>query len=58
MTLIIMKIKDIYKHFRIPDPLQQHMIDVASVAMMIIQHWQGPELDERNILQTLLLHDL
>jgi hypothetical protein len=53
-----MQIKEIYEHFCIPQPLQQHMIDVASVAMMICDRWQGESIDKKSIITAALLHDL
>lgn len=56
--VIPMRIKDIYSHFNIPQPLQQHMIDVANVAQMICDNWQGETIDQKSIITLALLHDL
>jgi hypothetical protein len=53
-----MNIKEIYDYFSIPQPLQQHMIDVASVAQMICDHWKGEKIDAKRIVVAALLHDL
>jgi hypothetical protein len=53
-----MRIEEIYAQFCLPKTLQEHMIRVAAVAQMMIDHRQWPPLDEQLILRTALLHDL
>lgn len=53
-----MTIKEIYKMFRVPPNLQEHMIRVAKVARFIFDHWVGPKLDWQKLEKICLLHDL
>ncbi len=53
-----MHIQDLYKQLQVPFPIQEHMIDVASVTAMICDHRQGEELDKELLLTTALVHDL
>jgi len=53
-----MTIKDIYHQFGVPPNLQEHMLRVTQVALFICNHWTGPALNQTNLLQIALLHDL
>lgn len=50
----------IYQNYALPIVLQNHMLRVAAVGKWIIDHWNNPaiKLDERCIIETLLLHDI
>lgn len=55
---IIRDIASIYRAYRVPPSLQRHMLTVAGVAAWILDKWKGESLNERDILETLLLHDV
>ncbi len=55
---IIHDINSIYTRFSIPDELQRHMRLVAGVAAVLLEHWNGPALDDDAIIAECLLHDL
>lgn len=51
-------ILSIYQVYALPINLQQHMLRVAAVALWILDRWKGAELNEKDITETLLLHDI
>lgn len=51
-------ILSIYQVYALPINLQQHMLRVAAVALWILDRWKGVELNRREIIETLLLHDI
>lgn len=51
-------ILNIYEKNNVPKMLQKHMLIVAAVGKYIIDHWQGPAIDEQAVITTLLVHDL
>jgi len=53
-----MKVFEIYQKFTTPPNLQEHMFRVASVALFIVDHWEGPEIDKDLIIKSALVHDL
>lgn len=53
-----MNILDIYDQYQIPPQLQRHQLEVAAVGMYVIDHWQGPKIHKKPLLETLLLHDM
>ncbi len=53
-----MNILKIYEKYHLPENLQLHMLRVASCAMLIMDNWNGPEIDERAIIRVSLLHDV
>lgn len=49
----------IYRSYRIPENLQRHMLEVTAVAKWILSNRSDKtKLNERDILTTLLLHDI
>jgi Pyruvate phosphate dikinase, AMP/ATP-binding domain len=49
----------IYRSYRIPENLQRHMLEVSAVAKWILANRnEKNKLNERDILTTLLLHDI
>ena len=55
---IIRDINSIYQRFRIPPSLQRHMQRVTAVGKVICEHWNGPQLNEEEIVAILLIHDV
>lgn len=53
-----MNIIKIYEKYHIPEQLQMHMLRVAACANLIIDNWQGNEIDKDAIIRVLLLHDM
>ncbi len=53
-----MKILDIYKKYNIPENLQMHMLRVAACTNIIIDNWNGIELNKEAIIKVSLLHDM
>ncbi len=49
---------DIYEKYYIPEDLQLHMLRVAACAKMIIDNWEGKEIDKEAIIRVSLLHDM
>jgi hypothetical protein len=52
-----MNILDIYDHYFIMPNLQMHMLRVAGVAKILLEHATEP-VETENIIQTCLLHDM
>jgi hypothetical protein len=52
------KIVDIYNEYSLPEQLQDHMLYVAAFAKLIINNWNGPEINEELVIKCLLLHDI
>lgn len=53
-----MNILKIYQKYHLPENLQLHMLRVAACSNLIVDHWQGPELDRGAIIRVSLLHDM
>ncbi len=49
---------DIYEKYYIPEHLQLHMLRVAACAKLIIDNWEGNEIDKEVIIRVSLLHDM
>lgn len=49
---------EIYKKYYIPENLQLHMLRVAACAELIIDNWEGKEIDKEAIIRVSLLHDM
>jgi len=55
---VIENIDSIYRRFRMPKHLQDHLRRAAAVGRFICEHWKGKEIDVDNVVAVLLLHDL
>lgn len=53
-----MNIIDIYNKYYLPENLQMHMLRVAACSNLILDNWNGCELDRNAILRVSLLHDM
>jgi len=53
-----MRVKQIYKDYQIPINLQQHMLQVAALASIILDHWTGIVVDKKAVVNACLLHDI
>lgn len=53
-----MNIIDIYNKYYLPENLQMHMLRVAACSNIILDNWNGNELDKSAILRVSLLHDM
>lgn len=53
-----MNIIEIYKKYYLPENLQMHMLRVAACSNLIIDNWNGPEIDKEAIIRVCLLHDM
>ena len=53
-----MNIIEIYKKYHLPENLQMHMLRVAACSNVIIDNWNGPEIDVKAIIRVCLLHDM
>jgi len=51
-------IEAIYTNFQIPPNLQRHMREVATVCLLILDHWTGVTVDQKLTIPSALLHDL
>lgn len=53
-----MDVIEIYKKYHLPENLQMHMLRVAACSNLIIDNWNGPEIDTEAIIRVCLLHDM
>lgn len=53
-----MNILEIYKKYHLPENLQMHMLRVAACSNLIINNWNGPEINKESIIRVCLLHDM
>lgn len=53
-----MRIVDIYKKYNTPEILQTHMLRVGALAKIIVDNWEGLEIDKKSTIVAALLHDL
>ena len=53
-----MNIIEIYKKYHLPENLQMHMLRVAACSNLIIDNWNGSEIDTKAIIRVCLLHDM
>ncbi len=53
-----MNIIEIYKKYHLPEHLQMHMLRVAACSNLIIDNWNGKEIDKESIIRVCLLHDM
>ena len=53
-----MNILRIYDKYHLPENLQMHMLMVAACSNLIIDNWNGPDIDKQAIIRVCLLHDM
>ena len=53
-----MNILQIYDKYHLPENLQMHMLRVAACSNLIIDNWNGPDIDKQAIIRVCLLHDM
>ena len=53
-----MNIIEIYEKYHLPENLQMHMLRVAACSNLIIDNWNGPQIDKESIVRVSLLHDM
>lgn len=53
-----MNIIEIYNKYYLPESLQMHMLRVASCSNLIIDNWNGLEINKEAIIRVCLLHDM
>ena len=53
-----MNILRIYNKYLLPENLQMHMLRVAACSNLIIDNWNGPDIDKQAIIRVNLLHDM
>lgn len=53
-----MTIAEIYTKLKNPPNLQEHMLQVAKVALFIFEHWKGSEINKSSLITAALLHDV
>lgn len=53
-----MNIIKIYNKYHLPENLQMHMLRVAACSNLIIDNWNGLEIDKESIIRVCLLHDM
>lgn len=53
-----MNILRIYNKYHLPGNLQMHMLRVAACSNLIIDNWNGPDIDKQAIIRVCLLHDM
>ena len=53
-----MNIIKIYNKYHLPENLQLHMLRVTACSNLIIDNWNGVEIDNQAIIRVCLLHDM
>lgn len=53
-----MNIIGIYKKYHLPENLQMHMLRVGACSNLIIDNWNGQEINKQSIIRVSLLHDM
>ena len=53
-----MNIIEIYNKYHLPENLQMHMLRVAACSNLIIDNWNGNDIDKNAIIRVSLLHDM
>lgn len=53
-----MNILKIYKKYYIPENLQLHMLRVASCGNLVLDNWNGVDINKKSIIRILLMHDM
>ena len=53
-----MNILQIYNKYHLPENLQMHMLRVSACSNLIIDNWNGPDIDKQAIIRVCLLHDM
>lgn len=53
-----MNIIEIYRKYHLPENLQMHMLRVAACSNLIIDNWNGTEINKESIIRVCLLHDM
>lgn len=53
-----MTTQQIYEEYMVPRNLQEHMLRVASLAKIILNHWVGRPVDRDSIVQACTFHDI
>lgn len=53
-----MNIIEIYNKYHLPENLQMHMLRVAACSNLIIDNWNGKEINKNAIIRVSLLHDM
>ena len=53
-----MNILEIYNKYHLPENLQMHMLRVAACSNLIIDNWNGLDIDKQAIIRVCLLHDM
>lgn len=53
-----MNIIEIYNKYYLPENLQMHMLRVAACSNLIIDNWNGLEIDKESIIRVCLLHGM
>ena len=44
-----MKVRKLYEKYVVPQNLGEHMLRVASLADILLDHWRGPHVDKKAI---------
>lgn len=53
-----MNIIEIYEKYHLPKELEMHMLRVAACSNLIIDNWEGIDIDKESIIRVCLLHDM
>ena len=53
-----MNIIDVYNKYYLPENLKMHMLRVAACGNLIVDNWNGHEIDKNAIIRVCLLHDM
>ena len=55
---MFINIIEIYNKYHFPENLQMHMLRVAACSNLIIDNWEGKNLERELIIRVSLLHDM
>ena len=53
-----MNVNKIYQKYNIPPNLQKHMLRVAALSRILIDNWNGNEIDKKSVVLACLFHDM
>jgi hypothetical protein len=53
-----MNVRQVYEKYSTPKNLQEHMLRVAALSKIILDHWTGQKVDKTAVMQTCALHDM
>lgn len=53
-----MTVQEVYEQYMIPSNLQEHMLRVGALAEILLDNWQGVDINKDAVVKACLLHDI